>query len=95
MEKEVSMKTIFRNGALALAVIAGSALVAAPAMAKHHNHHHGYHHHGKKSWKRGYYGYRDWDDGYRHHHRHHRRYYGYGWGWPGYYYRPGFSIYIR
>lgn len=85
------MKTIFRNGALALALIAGSALVTAPAMADRDRGDH----HWKKSWKHERYD-RDgrWDRGrayyhHRHHRHHHRRYY--GWG-PRY---PGFSLYIR
>jgi len=86
------MKTTLRNGALALTVIAGSALVAAPAMADHdrRDRHGDWDHHWKK------HGHRHWDRDYayryRHHHRHHHRYY--GWGWP-YFSRPGFSLYIR
>lgn len=81
------MKTMLRNGALALAVIAGSALVAAPAMADRH---HDYHHHWKKEWKHSYNNHNHWNRGYAY--RHHYR--NYGWGWPGYY-GPGFSLYIR
>jgi hypothetical protein len=89
------MKTIFRTSALALALLAGSALVAAPAMADRDR---GDYHHWKKSWKKhGHY--RRHYRHYRHHrhayrHRHHRRYY-YGWGWPYVYGGPGFSLYIR
>jgi hypothetical protein len=85
------MKTILRNGALALTLLAGSALVAAPAMADHDSG--DWNHHWKKSWKKhGYYRHRHRDRGYAYHHRYPYSYY--GWGWPGYY-RPGFSLYIR
>jgi hypothetical protein len=86
------MKTTFRNGALALAVIAGSALVAAPAMADHWDHYDKKAwKHDKKAWKHDRYDY-DRDYAYRydhHHHHHHDRYYRGGWR------RPGFSINIR
>jgi hypothetical protein len=85
------MRTILRNGALALTLLAGSALVAAPAMADHDRGDWN-HRHWKKEWKHSYYKNDRRYRGYAYHHRHHHRYY--GWGWPGYY-RPGFSLYIR
>lgn len=96
------MSIMLRAGALALALLAGTALTAAPAMA-------GYDHWGKKSWNKKYgykhgrkhrgYANRGWNGGYGGYGWKRYGYYGYprshyGWGWP--YYRPrgGFSIYI-
>lgn len=99
------MNTTLRTGALALALFAGTALVAAPAMADHDDwkkkswNKHGYKH-GKKHYNYSYRGHNrnyGWNRGYSWK----KRYYGpprygwYGYGWPYYYGGSGFSIIIR
>jgi len=75
------MSNILRNGALALALLAGAAFAAAPAMAgsKYGKNHSG------KSWnKHGY------NNAYRKHNRSAGHYYGPRYRSPGYaYYGPG------
>jgi hypothetical protein len=101
------MNTMLRTGALALALLAGTALAAAPAMAdrghhdnkswsksykKHSYKHRGHHNYAHKGYGRHKgYGY---NRGYG---RNHYSWYGYrrSYGWPYYYGGPGFSIHIR
>ncbi|MGK2922253.1 MAG: hypothetical protein ACSLE4_05625 [Methyloceanibacter sp.] len=98
------MNIALRTGALALALLAGTVMTAAPAMADrgHHDRSWG------KSWNKKYYQHnrhrgharkgRGWNNRYgwdrRYGHRHDR--YGYrrpAYGW--FYGAPGFSIHIR
>jgi hypothetical protein len=80
------MNITLRTGALALALLAGSALVAAPAMADR-----GHDNWGKKSWSKSY------KHGGNYHNRYARKGYGHGWnkksyGHGGYGYR-GYNRY--
>ena len=90
------MNVTLRTGALALALIAGTVMTAAPAMADR-SHHGRYDKSWNKSWNKKHYRY-DKHRKYRGHARGHRyyRYGGYGprrpYGWFG---GPGFSIIIR
>jgi hypothetical protein len=91
------MKNIITQGALALSLLAGAALVSGSALADS-IHRHGHfggtwarigpsHHYDRYAWRyRGYYGPRPYA-------YYAPRYYGYGYG-PGYYRGPGvgFSI---
>jgi Ni/Co efflux regulator RcnB len=103
------MNKTFRTGALALALLAGSALVAAPAMAdrghdgwnkkswskksKHGGKHYSHRGYGKKGHGYRNYGYRDY--GHRGYSRYGYRGPRYGYGWPYVYGGgPGFSIRI-
>jgi hypothetical protein len=103
------MGITFRTGALVLALLVGTALTAAPAMADRD--HHDW---DRKSWKHYKHGHKHHHDRYAHRGRGHgwkrshswdRRYGRYGWygyrsprygyGWPYYYRpRPGFSVEI-
>jgi hypothetical protein len=102
------MTLSLRTGALALALLAGSALVAGPALADRG-------HHGRwddrswsKSWNKKHYKHRNHGYAHRHHGKKWRGYprygaygyggprYRYGYGWPGYYApRSGFGFGIR
>jgi hypothetical protein len=105
------MKNIMRNGALALSLIAGAALIAAPSVAEAKSiQREGYfggtwgpigpkNNRYVKRHNRGYYGHGYYGRGYyapRYSYYQSRRYGNYGYGRPYYYDRgPGFSITIR
>jgi hypothetical protein len=97
--KEFEMKTTLRTGALVTALIATTALTAAPAMADRD--HHDY---GGKSWNQSRND-KSWNERYiyDHHRQHHDHDYDrneYGWYrghayWPYVYGIPGVTITIR
>jgi hypothetical protein len=99
------MTLSLRTGALALALLAGSALVAGPALADRGHHGHGHNKSWSKSWNNKHYKHGKHQNYAYRNYGYNKRWHGYsryGWygypryyGWPGYYTpRSGFSIQI-
>lgn len=105
------MNLSLRTGALALALLAGSVLVAGPALADRGHHGRGHDKSWSKSWNKKHYKHnkhRKYDGyarkGYSKKWRGYPRYgsygyggprYRYGYGWPGYYGGPRSGFSIR